>query len=292
MISTSKALEAMAERGRIVESLIASERPELIDLFVTYQNEAIAARKLLARSLIELDLGADVLEIGGGILALAIQLASEGFKVTTVEPVGKGFSGISYILSIYSEIARNEKLSFTLIETPIEVIQFNHKFDFIFSINVMEHLKNPYSVLKQMTENLNDGGRYRFFCPNYGFPYEPHFGKLLILRRNGAFYLERSRANSAHIRKEDLDGLYESINYITLDKVLSVDLNEGYLIHANKNALFDLISRAIHDSTLQNRHEPFKILIKVLSKLKYEKLCKAVPTRWQPMMDVEVSKVH
>ena len=65
MISLELAQEAMVRRGKIAESLIAPERPELIGLFITYQNEAIAARKFLDSSLIELDAGAEILEVGG-----------------------------------------------------------------------------------------------------------------------------------------------------------------------------------------------------------------------------------
>jgi len=55
----------MVRRGKIAESLIALERPELIDLFLTYQNEAVAARKFLDSSLIDLNSGAEILEVGG-----------------------------------------------------------------------------------------------------------------------------------------------------------------------------------------------------------------------------------
>ena len=65
MVSLESAEESITRRGKIAESLIASERPELIDLFLTYQNEAIAARKFLDSSLVELDSGAEILEIGG-----------------------------------------------------------------------------------------------------------------------------------------------------------------------------------------------------------------------------------
>ena len=106
MVSLQSAEESMTRRGKIAENMIALERPELIDLFLIYQNEAVAARKFLESSLIELDSGAEVLEVGGGILALAIQLASEGFKVTSVEPVGEGFSGCSFIMSIFSKICQ------------------------------------------------------------------------------------------------------------------------------------------------------------------------------------------
>ena len=65
MVSLESAEEAMVRRGRIAEGLIVLERPDLIDLFLTYQNEAIAARKFLQSSLIELNPEAEILEVGG-----------------------------------------------------------------------------------------------------------------------------------------------------------------------------------------------------------------------------------
>lgn len=59
------ALADMARRGKNAESIIALERPHLINLFLTYQNEAMAARKFLDNSLIKLEPGAEILEVGG-----------------------------------------------------------------------------------------------------------------------------------------------------------------------------------------------------------------------------------
>lgn len=65
MVSLESPEEAMVRRGKIAQGLIALERPDLIDLFLTYQNEALAARKFLENSLIGLKPGAEILEIGG-----------------------------------------------------------------------------------------------------------------------------------------------------------------------------------------------------------------------------------
>ena len=145
MESLEKSLEEIIHRGKKVEELIVQERPELLEVFFTYQNEAVSARMLIQKSLIHLAPDAKLLEVGGGVLALAIQLAKEGFEVTSVEPIGDGFSDIFWIMERYLIIAQEEKIRFALISDPIEKCLFDTKFDFIFSINVMEHLKNPYA---------------------------------------------------------------------------------------------------------------------------------------------------
>jgi 2-polyprenyl-3-methyl-5-hydroxy-6-metoxy-1,4-benzoquinol methylase len=288
LVSQESAEEAMVARGRIAESFISLERPELIDLFLTYQNEAVAARKLLESSLIELDSGAEILEVGGGILALAIQLASEGFAVTTVEPIGKGFTGISFIMNVFSEIARKENLKFNLIETSIEDCVFNHDFDFIFSINVMEHLNDPYAVLIQMNDALKLGGKYRFFCPNYDFPYEPHFSKWLWRRRHNSFYLESSRANGLDLDSVEQKGLYDSLNFITLRKLKLFSCeNEIQLLESN-SALTNLINRALHDLNLQRRHKSLAIVLAILKKLGLLRAARLLSPNFQPIIDATI----
>jgi 2-polyprenyl-3-methyl-5-hydroxy-6-metoxy-1,4-benzoquinol methylase len=282
VVSLQSAEESMTRRGRIAESLIASERPELIDLFLTYQNEAMAARKFLDSSLIELDSGAEILEVGGGILALAIQLASEGFKVTTVEPVGEGFSDISWIMEIYSCIAEQENIDYLLIEEKIENCSFDGKFEFIFSINVMEHLHNPYEVITQLSNSLTTLGKYRFLCPNYDFPYEPHFAKWIWSRRKGSFYLKLSRASHSK-------DLYRSLNFITVKKLLTSTKKTNIEVTLNKNALFDLLKRASKDSSLRSRHKGVIFASDFINKTGLINLSRFIPTLFQPVMDVAVT---
>ena len=289
MVSIESAEVAMARRGKIAEGLINLERPELTDLFLTYQNEAIAARKFLANSLTDLKPGAEILEVGGGILALAIQLASEGFKVTTVEPVGEGFNGISYIMKVFSDIAIQENVTFKLIESPIERCIFETKFDFIFSINVMEHLNEPFLVLNQIKGILKKGGEYRFFCPNYDFPYEPHFGKILWKRKKGSFYLEFDRARRLELDNMDSVGLYNSLNFITVAKLQAFSKETNLLLKFNSQAFYLLLQRSINDPGLRTRHRNFVPIVDFLSKNKFLGLSKLFPTRIQPVMDVTLN---
>jgi hypothetical protein len=66
MNSLETAIGEMVSRGKIVEGIIAAKNPELLQTYLTYQNEALAARKFLDSSLIELKDEARILEVGGG----------------------------------------------------------------------------------------------------------------------------------------------------------------------------------------------------------------------------------
>ncbi len=289
MVSLKSAEESMVRRGKIAQEIISVQRPDLIDLFLTYQNEAIAARKFLQSSLIELNPEAEILEVGGGILALATQLASEGFKVTSVEPVGEGFSGISFIMNTFIEISKKENLTYSLIQSPIEDCIFDHKFDFAFSINVMEHLQNPYSVLNQIIELIKINAKYRFFCPNYDFPYEPHFGKWLFFRRDKAFYLQARRAHSDLISTDEASGLLSSLNFLTLRQLKNSVKSTEIRLEPNRNALYEILSRSSYDLELGKRHPGISKITKIVYALKLHYLAKLFPTNFQPIMDVQAT---
>ena len=102
----------MPRRTELVKKSILKKRPDLLNLLNSYANETSTARTLIDKNLNELKLGSKILEIGGGILALTAQLASEGYKIKVVEPVGSGFSGISYIMNKYLEIEDSEGSTF------------------------------------------------------------------------------------------------------------------------------------------------------------------------------------
>jgi hypothetical protein len=65
MVSLKLAQEQMILRGKKAEDLITLLRPELLNLFLTYQNEAVVARKFIENSVNELGIGAEILEVGG-----------------------------------------------------------------------------------------------------------------------------------------------------------------------------------------------------------------------------------
>lgn len=285
-----QALYQMQKRGKEVEDLVSLEKPELLSLFMMYQNEAIEARKLLHENLLLIGQNARVLEVGGGILALAVQLASEGYRITTVEPVGDGFTGISWIMDKFLLIANRENLTINLLQSQIENCTFEEKFTFIFSINVMEHLSNPYSVLIQLSQLLAKNGFYRFICPNYDFPYEPHFGKWLFRRDHGSFILEPSRVKSNFLSESESIGLYKSLNYITLRKIQKHSRQHQLELLPNKHALHALLIRSMEDEQLRNRHPALGRLISILFSKETLIIIKFFPTFIQPTMDVTIKR--
>ena len=287
--SSDEAQRMMIARGEIAESIISSEKPHLLQTFRLYQNEAVEARILLEDSLLQVKDGGEVLEVGGGILALAVQLASEGFKVTTVEPIAEGFSSLDYILNVYLRIASEQKIELEFLNVPIEECRFDKKFDFIYSINVMEHLRDPYFVIRKLAETLSSMGQYRFICPNYDFPYEPHFAKWLIRRSHGAFTLEKRRARSKQIPFGEELVLLHSLNFLTLRKITKELSGTKITVQAEKLALYKILTRFIGDSELKSRHPSINTAVKIIVFFRIHHVFRFMPVNFQPLMDVRIS---
>jgi 2-polyprenyl-3-methyl-5-hydroxy-6-metoxy-1,4-benzoquinol methylase len=278
----------MVQRGAKVEALIRREQPELLDVFYTYHNEALAARKFLHESLKHLNKKSEILEVGAGILALSIQLASEGFEITAVEPVEKGFDEISILMTQFRKIAQEEKISLKVLKKPIEECVLTNDFDLIFSINVMEHLRNPQKVILELTKNLKTGGIYRFLCPNYDFPYEPHFGIWMFKRKFQSFYLSQIPLKKTNLTPKSAKEMYESLNFITVRKIKKALSEFPGEVKFNSDASYNAIERFLGDPILRKRHSHFAKVVPFLKYFGFKQMARLIPVSLQPIIDVQI----
>ena len=154
----------------------------------------------------------------------------------------------------------------------------------------MEHLRDPYLVLMKLMENLKQSGNYRFFCPNYDFPYEPHFGKWMFLRRNGAFYLSASRASISNVGQTDSSGLYRSINFLTERKIRIFLIQNNLRYEVDQNAFYSVLNRSLFDTELQNRHTRLYRIVLTIQKFNLLHTARYFPKRFQPVIDCTVRK--
>jgi hypothetical protein len=288
MIDCKEAIRMMRKTSCEVESILKIARPDLLNVFYTYSNEAIQARRILNTDLLNLNYGDSVLEVGAGILALATQLSREGFKVTAVEPVQDGFEEINFIMDQYLTLCQNEKIYFELIKSKIESYNFTKKYNYIFAFNVLEHVENPYTVVKKLSSKLEANCNMRIICPNYDFPYEPHFNRVLIRRKNKAFF----GTYKSLIRREDADSitleLYKSLNFVSYKKLLLYFAKNNIYYIANKDAFYEIILRSLNDKLLANRHPKMYKFIKILVFFNLYKLVKIFPFKFSPIIDLTI----
>ncbi|BCF98097.1 hypothetical protein PPGU19_026660 [Paraburkholderia sp. PGU19] len=282
----------IAEMISDLRNLVKQEAPDLLKLFDEYAGEMQFGRALIERNLRTLNFGAKILEVGAGSLLLSCRLQQEGFDVTALEPIGSGFSHFSRLQSIVLRYANSGGFVPTLLRSTGEGLSIREDFDFAFSINVMEHVGDVSTVLHRVHEALKPGGTYRFVCPNYAFPYEPHFNiPTLISKSLTRKLLWRWIEHSANV--VDPVGTWASLNWISVRSVTDICRSRLSVTPYFDRTIFDIfLKRASSDRNFQGRRGPGLLaFIAVLERTKLLSLIRLIPAAVLPVMDCSIVRV-
>ena len=114
---------------------------------------------------------ANVLEVGCGSGILLSMLAEEfeNLRFTGLEPIATGFSALRPLNEYVADSGVNIE------NVRYESYASDERFDFIYCVNVFEHLDDWENFLRWASGLISERGKLLILCPNYSFPYEPHF---------------------------------------------------------------------------------------------------------------------
>ncbi len=116
-----------------------------------------------------------ILEVGGGIHLLTRYMHDLGYDITSIDP--GGFA--EYVDNLRIKLINKTDLK--IFTTSLEKFQSKKKFDFIFSMNTLEHTNNIEEHIRCCIKLLKNENSILFIqCPNYAFPFESHFYKWFI----------------------------------------------------------------------------------------------------------------
>ncbi|CKO08234.1 Hypothetical protein ERS024231_00809 [Mycobacterium tuberculosis] len=250
--------------------------------------EARFARDWLSEDLARLPVGAALLEVGGGVLLLSCQLAAEGFDTTAIEPTGEGFGKFRQLGDIVLELAAARP---TIAPCKAEDFISEKRFDFAFSLNVMEHIDLPDEAVRRVSEVLKPGASYHFLCPNYVFPYEPHFNIPTFFTKELTCRVMRHRIEG-NTGMDDPKGVWRSLNWITVPKVKRFAAKDATLtLRFHRAMLVWMLERALTDKEFAGRRAQWMVAaIRSAVKLRVHHLAGYVPATLQPIMDVRLTK--
>jgi 2-polyprenyl-3-methyl-5-hydroxy-6-metoxy-1,4-benzoquinol methylase len=284
----------------IVEEFLApvrqhldSHAPHLRPLFDVMAGEARFARWWLDDDLRRLPETAPILEVGGGAFLLAYELAREGFAITAIEPTGVGFGAFEELGNIVLALAAHDGKAPKVVRCKAEEFRSDARYDLAFSVNVMEHIEAPEAAIERVSASLSPGGSYRFLCPNYLFPYEPHFNIATFGSKGLTERLLRRRIQD-NTKIRDPIGLWKSLNWITVPQVRRIAAADASLAIAfQRRTLASMLERAVGDVEFAKRRAPWMVTaIKVLRTTRLLRLAALVPATCQPLMDVRLTKLH
>lgn len=272
---------------------LSQMEPLLRDLFETYAAEAKFGRSFIEADLKRLKAGASILEVGAGSMILSCQLAREGYAVTALEPTGDGFSHFSKLHLIVLEQANKLGYIPKLLLLPAEELADKNQYDFAFSINVMEHVENVECVVDKVAESLRPMGVYHFTCPNYLFPYEPHFNiPTLFSKQLTEFFMKHYIQYNKNM--PDPLGTWRSLNWISVPQLTKiVRQHQNLSLHFNKAMLGEALVRVTTDSKFASRRSFWmRLLIKIIVSLKLHNLIIYLPAHIQPIIDCSITKIN
>jgi SAM-dependent methyltransferase len=284
--NTSTDIQAFVERARCC---VLKEAPELGPLFEVYAQEALFARALFAPQLNALPKAARVLEIGAGMMLLSCQLQSEGFDVTAVEPVGPGFSHFHRLQDIVLSFAKVNRCVPRVVAIAAEELTLNDEFQFAYSMNVMEHVADVRKVIERTVASLRVGGIYRFACPNYLFPYEPHFNiPTLISKRATEKWLGRRIMSSTRV--EDAEGTWRSLNWVTVPQIRAAVRSLPHAeVSFDRRLISAMLERVVHDREFAERRSTWvRDVVGYLVKCRLHTAASWIPALLQPIIDCTV----
>jgi SAM-dependent methyltransferase len=273
-----------------VQDEFSKNAPDLLSLFTIYAEEAKFGRVYIDSDLKALAQSVNILEVGAGSLLLSCQLIREGFQVTSIEPIGSGFSHFDRMRDIVLKVANDLSITPKILDIHAEKLTINDYFDYAFSINVMEHVDDVEQVITAVGNSLNEKAFYRFTCPNYLFPYEPHFNipTLFSKQLTEKIFYKKIFFNGM----DDPKGMWESLNWITVPLVKRVVESRPYLsLKFNRSILTQIFTRVVADKALANRRSPIVMsVIRIIVFFRFHFLFSAIPVSCQPAMDCVIIK--
>jgi hypothetical protein len=264
--------------------------PELSQMLEVYLGEARYGWRFLEDELSRLEPGSSLLEVGAGSYILSCQLSRQGFDVTALEPIGQGFTHFSRLQEIVVELAVESGCLPRMLTVPAEELSGDGGFSFAFSVNVMEHVGDWRLAIERVTVSLRSGGRYRFICPNYLFPYEPHFAiPTLFSKRLTEWCFGCAIRNSSRVL--DPEGTWDSLNWINLIAVRSAVRRMPFIkLSLNRDVLPLTLARAINDPVFASRLSPLvRRLAGWLVMSGAYRFVRWMPLEMQPLMDVTLT---
>lgn len=236
--------------------------------------------------------GSSVLEIGCGS-GILLTMCSEIYKKLNfdgIEPFADDFLNFS---AVNDYVKSQFKPKNVVIEKILfEEFKPNKRYDLIYLVNVFEHLKSWEKLLVVLDDWLTDSGVCVVLCPNYSFPYEPHFMIPIIFNKKTTFKLFENFIIN-HKKSKDGIGFWSGLNFVKKKDVEKfVKNNSRLLLSDRREVLEQMILRLHTDTEFKKRHKIVGFVGSIMLKLRISKMFNIdFFSRYSPYMKLEFRKI-
>jgi len=217
--------------------------------------------------------GQRILEIGAGLGVLAGLLRHGGYDVTGLEPVGGGFG---FFAAAAGPVRRRLGADAApVLPIGVEALDPTRhgRFDLIYSVHVIEHVPDLDRGFAAMAAALAPGGRMVHVCPNYAFPYDPHFSRPMLPGLPS--WSRWLMGPGTHLEP----GAWESLNFVTAGRIRRLARRHGLAARFAPGLLAQVVDRMVEAARFAERHDvfPASLLLPALRAPRLRRLLAAIP---------------
>lgn len=248
------------------------------ELLANLASEMRLACRLLAS--VGVQRGARILEVGAGAGVMAAFLHGQGANLLAIEPLVGGFESFLVVRTQLAETVPMPRIA------PLAAHQLDPaehgRFDLVFSVNVLEHMRPLDPNLDALATVLAPGGRMIHTCPNYRVPYEPHYRIPLVP--------VRPALTGRLARRVGTEPLWESLNWITARDVERFAARHGLHVRFRQGEFAASLERLRHDPAFAHRQRgPVVGAVRLLDRVRVTRLLARAPATWLTPMTFTVT---
>jgi SAM-dependent methyltransferase len=188
-----------------------------------------------------------------------------------LEPLGQGFARVG---SLLQEV--KGKYDLVIHDTSLEAFETQRTFDFIFSLNVLEHVHSWRDCLAKMHALLRPGGIAVVLCPNYSFPYEPHYALPILFTKDLTYRVFQSRI-ARHDDRCRTHDLWSSLNFIKKREVIAFCRGRGIRLSFDEAIMTRMVEKLWADPRFAERQGGMSGPAKLLHRLGVTRLVENYP---------------
>jgi len=210
-----------------------------------------------------------VLEVGSGP-GILINEFKTFFPKISFEGIDPNINGFHKLKRVSEKLKKDYNIK--ILDSNVEKYRENKKFDLIFSVNVFEHVSDQSLYLSNTQEALKKNGFNIILCPNYDFPYEPHFVIPIVINKKITKFIFKSRIRKVETLIED-PNLWDGLQFKGKRWI------KKFLKKAKCNYFFDediksrMLNRLDYDKEFKRRQGITTTTIAIMCKfLKIDKL--------------------
>lgn len=157
---------------------------------------------------------------------------------------------------------------------------------------MIEHVNDWQHFLCWASNSLKKNGKFLVLCPNYGFPYEPHFKIPIIFNKEFTYKIFKKYILN-YEKNNKCEGLWNSLNFVKKSQIMAV-CKENFLRFRlttvdDISIIDNMINRLSCDAEFRKRQSAIGGVASLLKTVGILKIIKMFPN-FLPYMKLFFSK--